>query len=239
MSARRIARELAVILLPQLPKDSDKLSKIELDQLAVRAVQMLSDYAKQCLADANAFVVRSRQEVLELEMNHPDNSHEIEHMAPVSVTTKELKEHLDNLERALHLTSEALDIPQMSIQQNDTIFLYDLVRNYVEHKEQIDQFIGKAKAKWRIERMVSIDRDILRLACAEAFYMPDVPINVTISEAVELSHRFADDRAARFINGILGDLADIAKDFRRTGKMVDLDTTSGDSDDSSVTSRHA
>ena len=236
MSARRISRELAVILLPQLPKDSDKLSKLDLDQLAVKAVQMLSDYAKQCLADANAFVLRSQQEVLEIEVNHPENAREVQHMKPVNVTTKQLKEHLDNLERALHLTSEALDIPQMAMQKNDTVFLYDLVRNYIEHKEQIDIFIGKAKAKWRIERMVSIDRDILRLACAEAFYMPEVPLNVTISEAVELSHRFADERAAKFINGILADLVDIAKEFRRTGKMIDLDTTSGDSGDSSVTS---
>ncbi|HMX46238.1 MAG TPA: transcription antitermination factor NusB, partial [Candidatus Obscuribacter sp.] len=86
---------------------------------------------------------------------------------------------------------------------------------YLEHKETIDEFIKRSKSKWRMERMVSIDRDILRLACAETFYMPDIPINVAISEAVELSHRFADARAAKFINGILGDLSEEAEAVRR------------------------
>ena len=69
--------------------------------------------------------------------------------------------------------------------------------------------------------MVSIDRDILRLACTEAFYMSEIPVNVCISEAVELCHRFADQKAARFINGILGELSDEAKHFRFHGKLKD------------------
>jgi N utilization substance protein B len=68
--------------------------------------------------------------------------------------------------------------------------------------------------------MVSIDRDIIRLACAEAFYLPEIPINVAISEAVELSHRFADARAAKFINGVLADIGEDAKHFRKTGELT-------------------
>ncbi len=67
--------------------------------------------------------------------------------------------------------------------------------------------------------MVSIDRDILRLACTEAFFLKEVPINVAISEAVELCHRFADERAAKFVNGVLSDMVEQAKEFRRTGQF--------------------
>ena len=67
--------------------------------------------------------------------------------------------------------------------------------------------------------MVSIDRDILRLACAEAFFIDEVPINVAISEAVELCHRFADEKAAKFVNGVLADLSEQAKEFRKTGEF--------------------
>ena len=49
--------------------------------------------------------------------------------------------------------------------------------------------------------------------------MPDIPVNVAISEAVELAHRFADDKAARFINGVLGDLSKDAQDYRTTGEL--------------------
>ncbi len=45
--------------------------------------------------------------------------------------------------------------------------------------------------------------------------MTDIPINVAISEAVELSHRFADEKAAKFINGILADLSEEAEAVRR------------------------
>ena len=92
----------------------------------------------------------------------------------------------------------------------------------MDHRDEIDEMIKKVKERWRIDRMVTIDRDIIRLACAEAFFMPDVPVNVAISEAVELSHRFADDKAAKFINGVLSDLGKQAKTFRETGKLPAL-----------------
>lgn len=237
MSARRIARELAVILLPQLPKDKAKLEKVDMDKLVSKAVQMLTDYAKQCLADANAFLIKSQELVVNQEIDHSDNR-EKEDLQSVKLTSGQLREHLDLMERALHLTSEALDVPQMRVESQDTEFLYRIVSTYVENREQIDRFINRAKAKWRVERMVSIDRDILRLACAEAFYMSDVPVNVCISEAVELSHRFADARAAKFINGVLGDLSEEAKHFRRTGEIgvgsVTLDQAEADDQSSSV-----
>lgn len=218
MSSRRIARELAVILMPQLPKDKDKLDKVDLEKLATKAVQMLVDYAKHCLADANALVNKAQQELVDLENEHPDNAH-VDDVRPVSVNSGQLREYLDLMERAMHLTSEALDVPQMRITPEDAKFLHMLVATYIENRKQIDLIINQVQEKWRVERMVSIDRDILRLACAEAFYLPEIPINVCISEAIELSHRFADERAAKFINGVLRDLAEQAKVYRQTGKF--------------------
>jgi transcription antitermination protein NusB len=124
------------------------------------------------------------------------------------------------MERALHLASEALDVPHMALGAKDTEFFFLLVKTYLEHADEIDKMIAQVKERWRVERMVSIDRDIIRLACTEAFYLPEVPINVCISEAVELSHRFADEKAAKFINGVLSDLAQQAKVFRATGKIA-------------------
>jgi hypothetical protein len=48
--------------------------------------------------------------------------------------------------------------------------------------------------------------------------MADIPVNVAISEAVELSHRFADEKAAKFINGVLADLAEEAEAVRRSAR---------------------
>lgn len=245
MSARRIARELAVILMPQLPKDRQKLSNVDYDVLIAKSVHMLVDYAKQCLSDANAVLIRASDEINDIELDHPKNASVIKDLAPVPVNSGDLKQQIENIERAIELVSEALDIPEMAMHSGKTAvevkcrncdhmsnayvdrankseardFLILLVTTLNEHRDEIDDFIKKAKAKWQLDRMVSIDRDILRLACAEAFFIPEVPVNVCISEAVELAHRFGDKRAAKFINGILGDLSEESKYFRNQGKF--------------------
>jgi transcription antitermination factor NusB len=214
--------------MPQLPKDKKKLEKVELDKLVGKAVQMLTDHAKQCLAEANGFVVKAQQALVDQTIEHPDNVRQVHDLKAVVIKSDQLKEHLDLMDRALHLTSEALDIPQMSVEAKDTEFLHLLVGTYLDHQKEIDEFINSVKDKWRVERMVSIDRDIIRLACAEAFYIPEVPINVCISEAVELSHRFADEKAAKFINGVLSDLGQQAKAFRETGELPSVTTSTDD-----------
>ncbi|MGH9553276.1 MAG: transcription antitermination factor NusB [Terriglobales bacterium] len=252
MTARRIARELAVIVMPQLPKERQKLEGVDFDVLVAKAVYMLCDYAKQNLAAANAILLRSEKQLNEIEIEHPHNA-ESEEQNAVPLTSGELKEQVAQIERALELVAEALDIPEMSLHSGmseveikcrkcDNVhkeyieranknevrdFLVALVTAYLDHRDEIDEIIKRAKAKWQIERMVSIDRDILRLACAESFFTPSVPVNVAISEAVELSHRFADEKAAKFINGILGDLSEQAKHFRRTGKLPEDNVETG------------
>jgi transcription antitermination protein NusB len=241
MSSRRIARELAVIVFPQLPKDRQKLEKTELNSIVAKAAAMLTDYAKQCLLDAEGLATHVEQGVVETEIEHPDNSESLEELAPVPVTTAQVREILELVQRAVSLVSEALDIPEIANQISGThkfsctkcghinqvvvkdntssevmSFLQTLIVTYIEHREEIDNFIRDARSKWKVERMVSIDRDILRLACAEAFFMPEVPIKVAISEAVELSHRFADAKAAKFINGVLADLGEEAEKYRAT-----------------------
>lgn len=245
MTARRVARELAVIMMPQLPKDKKRLGKLEFDSLLCRSVQILTEHARQCMSEASSYLVDARQELDEIEINHPDNSHKIADVKPVRLTSDELKRQVDLLEISMRLIEEALDIPDMvlvsdhvpqevscancgnkqklALKRPGTAaakgFLEYLLEAYLDHREQIDEIIGNLKSKWRIERMVSIDRDILRLACAEAFYLNDIPVKVAISEAVELAHRFADDRAAKFINGLLADLSSVAERFRSTGEL--------------------
>jgi len=245
MSSRRLARELAIITLPQLPKDGGKLDKVELDFLVSKAVQMLCDYAKQNLADANAMLLKADQELSEIEIEHKDNAANVDELDSVPLTTGALRQQLELIERSLHLVSEALDIPEIATHsahiikevnckkckitlevpiekttESDVLqFFKQLINTYMDHRGEIDNFLKQIKAKWRLERMISIDRDILRLACAELFFMPDVPIRVAINEAVELTHRFADDRAAKFINGVLADLAETANNFRQTGNF--------------------
>ena len=85
--------------MPQLPKDKKKLEKVELDKLVGKAVQMLTDHAKQCLAEANAFVVKAQQSLVEQTIEHPDNVRQVHEIKPIVIKSDQLKEHLDLLDR--------------------------------------------------------------------------------------------------------------------------------------------
>ena len=74
MSARRLARELAIIVMPQLPKNVEKLEKLEITDLVDKAIHMLVDYAKQNLKDAHALIRESNNELVDIEVEHKDNA---------------------------------------------------------------------------------------------------------------------------------------------------------------------
>ena len=68
---------------------------------------------------------------------------------------------------------------------------------------EIDDMIGKHSKGWKTERMSKLSRSLLRLCVYEMLYEKEIPYNVSINEAVELSKKFDDDKARPFINGIL------------------------------------
>lgn len=72
----------------------------------------------------------------------------------------------------------------------------------------LDQLIAKFAPEWPFEQVASIDRNILRIALWEFGVHQQTPMKVAINEAVELAKMFGSDSAPRFVNGVLGALAD-------------------------------
>ena len=72
----------------------------------------------------------------------------------------------------------------------------------------LDQLIAKYAPEWPFEQVAAIDRNILRIALWEFAVFHETPIKVAINEAVELAKEFGSDSAPRFVNGVLGALAD-------------------------------
>lgn len=87
-------------------------------------------------------------------------------------------------------------------------FLYAcrLVEGAEQHRSAIDERIRAQAENWRLERMPSVDRNILRLAIYEMWYQNDVPKLVVVDEAVELAKRFGSEQSGRFVNGVLDGL---------------------------------
>jgi transcription antitermination protein NusB len=82
------------------------------------------------------------------------------------------------------------------------------------HREDIDAVLRKFSEHWALERMPVIDRALLRIAVYELVWRRDIPTPVVISEAVELAKLYSTKDSGRFVNGMLGR---IAEDVRSDG----------------------
>lgn len=83
-----------------------------------------------------------------------------------------------------------------------------VVEGIQEHSADIDRLISDSADRWALDRMAVVDKNILRLAVFELFWIEDVPAAVVINEAVELAKCFSTEDSGRFINGILGRLVE-------------------------------
>lgn len=68
---------------------------------------------------------------------------------------------------------------------------------------EVDRALDGALDNWRLERLSSIDRGILRIAAAEMLFLDDVPPKASIHEAVKLAEAYGGDQSPRFVNGVL------------------------------------
>ena len=73
---------------------------------------------------------------------------------------------------------------------------------------ELDQLIAKYAPEWPMDQIAAIDRNILRMALWEFAVSHETPIKVAINEAVELAKQYGSDSAPRFVNGVLGSLAE-------------------------------
>jgi transcription antitermination factor NusB len=85
-------------------------------------------------------------------------------------------------------------------------FSRSLVRGVCEKKDYLDTLIRQASMNWRLERMASVDRCILRLGIFEMLFVQDIPPKVSIDESVELGKIYGTEDSGAFINGVLDSL---------------------------------
>ncbi len=77
------------------------------------------------------------------------------------------------------------------------------VKGIKENLERIDEVISSKLENWKFERLSSVDRNILRLGTYELLYEPDVPIEVTLDEMIEMAKKYGTENSGKFVNGIL------------------------------------
>lgn len=87
-------------------------------------------------------------------------------------------------------------------------FAHTLVCGVVEHQQAVDALIGENLKNWKMDRLSRVVLAILRMSVFEMLHLQEIPVSVTINEAVEIAKKYATQEDAGFINGILGAIAD-------------------------------
>lgn len=89
------------------------------------------------------------------------------------------------------------------------LFAAQLVEGYGNHAQEIDALIDRHAKNWDLDRLASVDRNILRIATFEILKSSEinVPVSVAIDEALELAKSLSTDDSPRYIHGILSAIA--------------------------------
>jgi transcription antitermination protein NusB len=95
----------------------------------------------------------------------------------------------------------------LTCQEEVRLFSNELVMGVCRHMALVDEIISRYSEHWAIERMTSVDRNILRMAVYELLCLPEIPHSVTINEAVEIGKKFGSEDSGAFVNGILDKIA--------------------------------
>ena len=91
-----------------------------------------------------------------------------------------------------------------ALTEKDKQYITEVVDGVAQNVEKIDKIIESYSKGWKINRIPKVDLSILRLAIFEITFRSDIPLNVSINEAVELAKKYSTEDAGGFINGILG-----------------------------------
>ena len=89
-----------------------------------------------------------------------------------------------------------------------TSYARELVGGVMGKQGELDARLKRLAPAYPVAQLPPVDRNILRLALWEVLHHSDVPLKVAINEAVELAKTFGSDTSSRFVNGVLGSVAD-------------------------------
>ena len=92
-------------------------------------------------------------------------------------------------------------------------FARNLVQKVLEHQEKLDNLIKAKLEHWDFERVNIMDKNVLRIALAEMLFFPEIPVKVSMDEAIELAKKYSYTEAGAFVNGILDAIAKSSKEI--------------------------
>lgn len=209
MQARRAARELAFILFSQFDKKITNYSKESLDDIILKSVRILSSSASDDLKTSLGALIDMKNRIddyeaeHEINLNRPMEATNIPVPLPMtSDLTGRIDEMIDVAEKAL-LALEIAEFTTLESQGDVKNYAIKIAETFQEYHDDIDEMIKSFSTGWDFERLVKMDKDILRIAISELLYIKETPMKVVVDEAVELAKKYSTDDSASFVNGVL------------------------------------
>ena len=214
MKARQVARELTLLLFSQLETYEGKISNKDFENIILDSVRILTNNANEELQLSLKYLFETKEFIENYESDDPKNiSRPIEAAnLPVKIPmTNEMLKKIDSLIEVSEKALTALEIAEMTtIEEKGDVrkFVLEIAETFKNNKTEIDNLISKYSSGWDIERLIKIDKDILRIAISELVYIKTQPPKVIINEAVELAKKYSTQDSASFVNGILAKVLD-------------------------------
>ncbi|MBI2995542.1 MAG: transcription antitermination factor NusB [Candidatus Melainabacteria bacterium] len=221
MNTRSAAREIVILAIPQLPKDNTKLESLNFEEIILALSRSLSDYAKKNITAASSDLTKVENFLLNAEIEHPDNEEHTSQIKSVLIPNTEiLRKQVLTLKSAATELYNILELPELIAHtERKSVLEYaiSILKNYTENKDNINQVIEQAAQsrdkdkKWKVNRMVRLDRDILRMATTELMFLKNTPTEVICDEAVKIADKYGGDESKKFVNGILRDVVRLTR----------------------------
>ena len=209
MQARRAARELAFILFSQFDKKITNYSKDDLENIILKSVRILTSNASDELKVAVGALVDMKNRIDDYEAEHETNLNRPLEVAnlpvPLPMTSDmsgRIEEMIDIAEKAL-LALEIAEFTTLESQNDVKNYAIKIAELFQKNNAEVDKYIQQYSKGWDIDRLVKMDKDILRIAIVELLYIKDAPMKVVVDEALELAKKYSTDDSSAFVNGVL------------------------------------
>lgn len=101
-------------------------------------------------------------------------------------------------------TAEILALHRANSDRPVNPYTVEILNGVDAHREEIDEYLATYAQGWTLERMPSVDRNVLRIGVWELLYNDDTPDKVALSEAVAMVRELSTDESPTFVNGLLG-----------------------------------
>lgn len=209
MQARRAARELALILFSQLEKKITNYSKQDFEDIILKSVRILTNNASEDLKLTVGALLDTKEFIENYEADHEENAQrpiEVSNIPVQIPMTSDMTGRIDEMLEIAEKALAALEIAEIATLESKSEvkdYAVSIAEKFRENAKEIDEKIQKFAKGWDIERLVKMDKDILRIAIVELLYIKDAPMKVIVDEALELAKKYSTDESSSFINGIL------------------------------------